>query len=163
MQYCLTNSPVGKLLLAGDNEALRLISFQDGAHPTPCDPSWTYDEAPFRGAISQIKDYFAGKLKTFTLNLKPEGTSFQQKVWQQLRSIPYGQTTSYGQIARAVGDPQASRAVGAANGKNPLSIVIPCHRVIGTSGKLVGYGGGLNIKESLLSLENGRNDKPLLF
>ena len=153
MQYCIINSPVGKLLLAGDSNALQLISFQDGTHPTPINPDWDYDEAPFRDAIDQLKAYFAGTLKKFSLKLKPEGTDFQQRVWQQLRSIPYGQTKSYGQIAQAIGNPQASRAVGAANGKNPISIVVPCHRVIGSSGQLVGFGGGLSIKESLLTLE----------
>lgn len=153
MYYCAINSPVGKLLLAGRCDALQLVSFQGGAHPTPIDPDWKYDESPFRDAIDQLKAYFTGKLKTFTLKLKLEGTAFQQRVWQQLRSIPYGQTVSYGQIAQAVGNPKASRAVGAANGKNPISIVVPCHRVIGSGGKLVGFGGGLSIKETLLSLE----------
>ena len=153
MQYCTINSPVGKLLLAGDGDALKLVSFQDGTHPTSINSDWDHDETPFRDAIEQLNAYFAGELKTFTLKLKPEGTEFQQKVWQQLRSIPYGQTTSYGQIARALGNPQASRAVGAANGKNPISIVVPCHRVVGSSGSLVGFGGGLSIKETLLSLE----------
>ena len=153
MQYCVINSPVGKLLLAADDGALKLISFQDGTQPTTVNPNWEYDESPFRDAIDQLNAYFAGELKTFTIKLKPEGTDFQQRVWQQLRSIPYGQTTSYGQIAKAIGNPQASRAVGAANGKNPISIVVPCHRVIGSSGSLVGFGGGLSIKETLLSLE----------
>ena len=154
MQYCTITSPVGKLLLAGEGSALKLVSFQDGTHPTAIDPKWEYDETPFRDAIDQLQAYFAGTLKKFTLKLKPpSGTAFQKRVWQQLRAIPYGQTVSYGQIAKAIGNPQASRAVGAANGKNPLSIVVPCHRVIGSSGSMVGFGGGLSIKESLLSLE----------
>ncbi len=155
MQYCVINSLVGKLLLAGDTDGLKLVSFQDGTHPVPHDPSWMYDEAPFADAINQIEAYFAGKLRAFTIKLKPQGTAFQLRVWKQLRTIPYGQTMSYGEIAQAIGKPKASRAVGAANGRNPLSIVVPCHRVIGSTGKLVGFGGGLDIKQQLLSLEQG--------
>lgn len=161
MQYCIIDSLVGKLLLVGEAQALRQISLQDGSHPIRCDSSWGYDESPFREAISQLEAYFAGELRTFTLRLKPQGTVFQQRVWEQLQAIPYGETTSYGKIAQAIGNPQASRAVGAANGKNPLPIVIPCHRVIGSSGRLVGYSCGLSIKEDLLSLERGYADKDL--
>ncbi len=153
LQYCVMHSPVGKVLLAGSREGLRLVSFQDGAHPIAPHPSWRYDEKPFRTAIRQFAEYFAGRRKTFSIKLHPEGTPFQHRVWQRLRTIPYGKTASYGQVARGIGKPHASRAVGAANGQNPLSIVIPCHRVIGSTGRLVGYGGGLGIKETLLSLE----------
>ena len=117
------------------------------------DPGWTYDEKPFRDVINQLRMYFLGKRKTFSVKLKPEGTPFQRRVWQALNTIPYGKTVSYGEIAKAIGKPTASRAVGAANGKNPLSIIVPCHRVIGGTGKLVGYGGGLGMKKTLLTLE----------
>lgn len=157
--YCVMKSPVGKLLLMGDRDGLKLLSFQDGAHPIPLDRNWTHDEKPLRKVISQLEAYFEGKLKNFTLQLTPEGTPFQRRVWQALQKIPYGKTVSYGEIAKAIGKPQASRAVGAANGQNPLSIVIPCHRVIGSTGQLVGYGGGLRIKETLLSLEHRHSSK----
>ncbi len=124
MRYCIINSPVGRLLLAGDGQTLGMVSFQDGTHPTACNPSWVYDAAPFRDAIQQIEAYFAGSLQTFTLKLRPQGTPFQEKVWRQLRAIPYGQTASYGWIAKAIGNPQASRAVGAANGEKPA---LACH------------------------------------
>ena len=153
LQYYVMKSPVGKLLLAGNREGLRLISFQDGAHPMNPDPGWTYDEKPFREVINQLRTYFSGKRKTFSVKLTPEGTPFQRRVWQALNTIPHGKTVSYGDIAKAIGKPKASRAVGAANGKNPLSIIVPCHRVIGGTGNLVGYGGGLDIKKTLLSLE----------
>jgi methylated-DNA-[protein]-cysteine S-methyltransferase len=104
-------------------------------------------------AIRQLEAYFAGKLDNFNLLLSPQGTPFQQRVWSELQNIPYGETISYGELARRIGNPKASRAVGLANGANPLSIVIPCHRVIGANGKLTGYGGGLPIKEKLLALE----------
>lgn len=140
-------------MLAGDQEGLKFISFQDGKHPKTPDPLWAYDEKPFRQAIKQFKAYFSGDLKTFLLKLAPEGSPFQQQVWQALKKVPYGKTVSYGEIAKAIGKPQASRAVGAANGRNPLSIVVPCHRVIGSTGQLVGYGGGLPIKGLLLNME----------
>ena len=103
--------------------------------------------------VSQLRSYFAGEREEFDLPLAPEGTPFQQEVWRRLCEIPYGETISYGELARRIGNPQASRAVGLANGSNPIPIVIPCHRVIGSNGKLTGYGGGLPIKEKLLALE----------
>lgn len=151
--YCVIESPVGKLLLAGNAQALTHVSFQDGRRSTQPDPQWTYSETPFQKSIQQLHEYFSGKRKTFKIKLAPEGTPFQRKVWDALQTIPYGRTLSYRQIANAIGKPQAVRAVGAANGQNPLSIVIPCHRVIGSNGKLVGFGGGLPIKEALLSHE----------
>lgn len=151
--YCVIDSPVGKLLLAGKNQCLELLSFQNGKHPTKLEASWINDERPFKETIRQLKAYFSGTLKKFTLKTAPQGTPFQRQVWLALRAIPYGKTLSYGDIAKAIGKPKASRAVGAANGKNPISIIVPCHRVIGSTGKLVGYGGGLPIKETLLTLE----------
>ncbi len=142
-------TPVGPLVLAGDREALRVIRFH--GHQ---DDAWVVDRAPFRDAIDQLKAYFAGKLSAFNLTLAPEGTEFQQSVWRALLDIPYGETTSYGAVAKRIGKPSAIRAVGAANGANPIPIVIPCHRVIGRNGKLTGFGGGLPRKELLLKLES---------
>ncbi len=155
MQYCFTeHSPVGKLLLVGDAEGLRRVSFVNAPSPIRIDPSWSYDPAPFREAIDQLHAYFEGTLRSFTVALNPQGTAFQHQVWRQLQTIPYGATTSYGQVARAIANPRGSRAVGAANRKNPLPILIPCHRVIGTHGQLVGYACGLGLKRTLLSLES---------
>ena len=153
VSYCVMPSPVGRILLAGNARILTHLSFQDGRHPTVPDPRWTYSEKPFQRPMRQLKEYFSGKRKTFTITLAPQGTPFQQRVWQALQTIPYGRTLSYGQIAKAIGKPKAARAVGAANGQNPISIIVPCHRVIGSNGKLVGYGGGLSIKETLLAHE----------
>jgi methylated-DNA-[protein]-cysteine S-methyltransferase len=155
ISYCQIPSPVGELLLAGNAKGLKLLSFQDGNHPVQPEHSWTYNEKPFVHVRKQLQAYFSGRLRKFTLQLAPEGTPFQLQVWQSLKKIPYGKTVSYGEIAKSIGNPSASRAVGAANGQNPLSIIIPCHRVIGSTGKLVGYGGGLSKKEQLLSLETG--------
>ena len=154
VSYCVMPSPVGRILLAGNARVLTHLSFQDGRHPTVPDPRWTYSEKPFQRPMRQLKEYFSGKRKTFTITLAPQGTPFQQRVWQTLQSIPYGRTLSYGEIAKAIGQPKAARAVGAANGQNPISIIVPCHRVIGSNGKLVGYGGGLSIKETLLAHES---------
>ncbi|MCY4613391.1 MAG: methylated-DNA--[protein]-cysteine S-methyltransferase [Nitrospira sp.] len=154
VSYCIVKSPVGRILLAGNARALTHLSFQDGRHPVDPDPQWTYSEKPFQRPIRQLNEYFSGKRKTFTIALAPQGTPFQQRVWQALRTIPYGRTLSYGQIAKAIGQPTAARAVGAANGQNPVSIIVPCHRVIGSNGKLVGYGGGLSIKDALLVHES---------
>ncbi len=142
-------TPIGPLVLAGDRDALRIIRFH--GHQ---EEAWVVDRAPFRAAIEQLRAYFAGKLTAFDLTLAPEGTPFQQSVWQALTHIPYGETTTYGAIARQIGRPNAIRAVGAANGANPIPIIIPCHRVIGSNGKLTGFGGGLPTKERLLKLES---------
>lgn len=155
MYYCYMNTPVGKLLLAGDEHSLRHIDFQDGPHPAKPGADWQEDAKPFRRVIQQLKEYFAGKRQSFDLELAPAGTPFQLKVWRALRRIPYGSTWSYGQLAQRVGNPKAARAVGAANGQNPLPIVVPCHRVIGANGSLTGFGGGLSIKQKLLELESG--------
>lgn len=140
---------IGPLVIAGDREALRLIRFHGRQ-----EDAWLPDRAPFRDAIDQLRAYFAGKLTEFDLPLAPDGTPFQKSVWAALQTIPYGQTTTYGAIAKQIGRPAAIRAVGAANGANPLPIVIPCHRVIGRNGKLTGFGGGLPTKELLLKLES---------
>lgn len=155
MYYCYLQTPVGKLLLAGDAQGLRQVDFQDGPHPAKPEPDWQQDAKPFREVIQQLKEYFAGKRQSFDLPLAPEGTDFQLRVWRALRGIPFGTTWSYGQLARRIGKPKASRAVGAANGQNPLPIIVPCHRVIGADGSLTGFGGGLKIKQQLLELESG--------
>jgi len=147
------DSPVGSLLLASDEAGLRQIHFAQNGHPARPNPDWKEDHAALHETIRQLHAYFAGELESFDLPLAPEGTPFQQKVWKELRRIAYGDTISYGELARRIGNPNASRAVGLANGSNPIPIVIPCHRVIGSNGKLTGYGGGLPIKEKLLALE----------
>lgn len=153
MYYTHMDSPVGRLLLAGDGDWIKLISFPTGHKTKEAKPAWTADALPFAEAIGQLTAYFAGELTTFDLPLAPEGTDFQRSVWNALLDIPYGATVSYGEIARAIGRPKASRAVGAANGDNPIPIVVPCHRVIGSTGKLTGFGGGIAVKATLLDLE----------
>jgi methylated-DNA-[protein]-cysteine S-methyltransferase len=146
-------SPVGTLLLAGDGSGLRQIVFPAGGRPAPADKAWTNESSALSEPVRQLRAYFGGEIEEFDLSLAPEGTPFQQKVWHELCRIPYGETISYGELARRIGNPNASRAVGLANGSNPIPIIIPCHRVIGSNGKLTGYGGGLPIKEKLLALE----------
>ncbi|HZQ19829.1 MAG TPA: methylated-DNA--[protein]-cysteine S-methyltransferase [Terriglobales bacterium] len=146
-------SPLGALLLASDEKGLREINFMDGCHPACRKPEWQENAAALKATIRQLRAYFAGELKDFDLPLAPQGTEFQQNVWAELCKIPYGETISYGELARRIGNPNASRAVGLANGSNPIPIIIPCHRVIGSNGKLTGYGGGLPTKEKLLALE----------
>jgi methylated-DNA-[protein]-cysteine S-methyltransferase len=155
MTRCFTQieSPLGPLLLVADEAGLREIRFVNGRHLTAPEPSWKEDRAPLSKTIQQLQTYFAGELESFDLQLAPEGTPFQLEVWRRLCDIPYGETISYGELAGRIGNPKASRAVGLANGSNPIPIVIPCHRVIGSNGKLTGYGGGLPIKEKLLALE----------
>jgi methylated-DNA-[protein]-cysteine S-methyltransferase len=144
---------VGRLLLAGDAAGLRILSFQDGRRPLTPGVDWQSVTTPFREAMEQLEAYFAGKLRRFDLLLAPAGTTFQREVWGTLQTIPYGETLSYGELARRIGKPNAFRAVGAANGRNPLPIIIPCHRVIGANGSLTGFGGGLPVKRALLAIE----------
>lgn len=153
MQWSVITSPVGPLFLATDSGGLYEIRFdahmQHEARSRATAPrSDTAEET-----AGQLTDYFRGALKQFNLPLRPRGTTFQNRVWAALREIPYGETASYGEIARRIGMPGAARAVGAANGRNPIPIVVPCHRVIGSQGRLTGYGGGLEIKRKLLELE----------
>ena len=147
------DSPIGRLLLAGDGESLIRVCFQSGPRPQQPADDWVAAVAPFRAAITQFGEYFAGERRRFDLPLAPRGTEFQRRVWRALREIPYGQTLSYGELARRIGNPSASRAVGLANGANPLPVIVPCHRVIGADGSLTGFGGGLPIKRKLLALE----------
>ncbi|MCA9726839.1 MAG: methylated-DNA--[protein]-cysteine S-methyltransferase [Candidatus Eisenbacteria bacterium] len=158
MSYQCLESPIGPLLIAADGKGLREIRFLGREIPT-IPTEWEEADADTKAGsivertVTQLREYFAGKRRSFRLPLAPRGTEFQQSVWDALCGIGYGEIVSYGEIAKRVGSPQASRAVGAANGSNPIPIVIPCHRVIGASGMLTGYGGGLDIKEHLLRLE----------
>ncbi|HVA55286.1 MAG TPA: methylated-DNA--[protein]-cysteine S-methyltransferase [Gammaproteobacteria bacterium] len=154
MQYCTLSSPVGELLLAGDDSGLHMLGFQGGTHPIRLQRHWQEDPRPFRKALAQLRDYFAGRRREFDLPLVPSGTEFQLKVWSALRTIPYGKTWSYAELAQRIRKPKAARAVGAANGQNPIPIIVPCHRVIGADGSLTGFGGGLKIKRILLELES---------
>lgn len=153
MYYCYLETPIGDLLLAGDEGALCLVGFPEGSMRREPEPDWIYSEKPFSDAREQLSAYFAGERKSFDLNLKPGGTEFQMQVLEELQKIPYGTTLSYGDIAKRIGRPKAVRAVGAANGRNPIPIIIPCHRVIGSSGDMTGFGGGIPTKEALLRLE----------
>ena len=153
MYYCYLNSPIGDLLLAGDDDGLSLIGFPQGKMRHDPEPDWIFNEKPFVAARQQLEEYFAGERTAFDLPLHLSGTDFQVQVLQELQRIPYGETTSYGDIAKRIGRPKAMRAVGAANGRNPIPIIVPCHRVIGSSGDLTGFGGGLATKEALLRLE----------
>jgi len=157
--YTTMESPVGPLLLAGDERGLLRISFGmaskgGGKRLKFPKAGWKQDAAPFAELIRQLRAYFDGQLKEFDVPLKLEGTEFQLRVWQALQQIPYGETISYLELARRIGDTKAVRAVGLANGSNPIPIVVPCHRVIGSDGSLVGFGGGLETKQRLLALES---------
>ena len=157
MNYMVMNSPVGPLAIAGDEAGLHFIQFGAGKRPARPEPDWRESEcAVVRETIRQLQAYFSRKLTRFELPLRPAGTPFQLAVWRELEKIPYGEVISYGELASRIGKPQAARAVGAANGSNPIPIVVPCHRVIGSNGRLTGYGGGLPIKEALLELEGAR-------
>jgi methylated-DNA-[protein]-cysteine S-methyltransferase len=153
LAYDEMKTPIGPLFVAADAAGLRFVLFGEGRRPPGQDREWRRDAAAVKEAASQLRAYFGGELQEFDLPLAPEGTPFQHEVWDQLCRIPYGETISYGELARRIGNPKACRAVGLANGSNPISIVIPCHRVIGSNGKLTGYGGGLETKEKLLALE----------
>jgi methylated-DNA-[protein]-cysteine S-methyltransferase len=152
--YTWYESPVGPLLLAGSPAGLNYVSFSSGRHAVAVDADWTEERSLFDNAIEQLHEYFAGERKTFSLTLMPEGTEFQKAVWSELQKIPYGETISYKELAERIGKPKAVRAVGAANGANPIPIIIPCHRVIGNDGSLTGFGGGLPLKKRLLKLES---------
>ena len=151
--YCEIPSPVGRLLLSGNEKALSGISFRGGSRAAAVAAGWRHDREPFREAIAQLEAYFEGERREFDLVLAPEGTGFQRSVWAMLRTIAYGETITYGELAARLGRAGSSRAVGAANGRNPIPIVIPCHRVIGANGSLTGFGGGLHVKRRLLALE----------
>ncbi len=148
INYSIYHSPIGKLLLGEEDEKLTLISFDSEGRSTE------KERSPFLKEVAkQLDEYFKGERREFQIPLNPKGTEFQKRVWQELTNIPYGETCSYKDIAERVNNPKGYRAVGLANNRNPITIVIPCHRVIGSDGKLVGYGGGLHIKRFLLELE----------
>lgn len=153
MYYTYATSPIGQLLLAGSADALQVIGFPHGDKARRADIGWERYGEPFKKTARQLNEYFAGERREFELELAPEGTKFQVEVLEALRGIPYGETRTYRDIAVAVGRPKAVRAVGNANGRNPLPIVIPCHRVIGSDGSLTGFGGGIEVKRYLLDLE----------
>ena len=153
MIYDTIDSPIGSLLLAGDDQAIRFIGLPESRHPLTIPAEWSRKPNAFAEANRQFAAYFSGELTEFDLPLSAQGTEFQKRVWNALCTIPYATTISYAELARRVGNPKASRAVGLANGANPLSIIVPCHRVIGANGSLTGYGGGLRAKQILLDLE----------
>jgi len=161
MYYCYLDTPIGELLLAGEDGALAMIGFPKGSMRRDPEADWIYNEKPLAKARQQLEEYFAGTRKDFDLPLRIKGTEFQVSVLNALQEIPYGKTMSYGEIAKRIGRPKAVRAVGAANGRNPIPIVVPCHRVIGSSGDLTGFGGGLDTKAALLRLE-AENTQDLL-
>ncbi len=152
--YTTFESPVGPLLLAGDPNALCLVRFENSKRSLAPHAGWKQNRAAFAEVIRQLQAYFCGELKEFDLPLALEGTDFQLRVWSALRTIPYGETISYARLAARIGNPKAVRAVGLANGSNPIPIIIPCHRVIGSDGGLTGFGGGLSTKKKLLELES---------
>ena len=151
--YTTIPSPFGEILLVCNDRGLTHLNFQEGTHPLSLDSDWQKDNDAFTETCAQLDAYFAGELREFDLPLAPQGTPFQLAVWQALQTIPYGRTLTYSQLAQQINKPKAVRAVGAANGRNPIPVIIPCHRVIGADGSLTGYGGGIQIKEALLSLE----------
>jgi methylated-DNA-[protein]-cysteine S-methyltransferase len=154
-------SPVGPITLAGQGTTLAHLRMVDQTHEPAARADWVRDDDAFDDAAAQLGEYFAGERTEFDLDLELAGTDFQRQVWAALQTIPYGETRSYGEIANQIGKPGAFRAVGLANGRNPIGIIVPCHRVIGASGSLTGYGGGLDRKQLLLDLEQERAEPRL--
>jgi methylated-DNA-[protein]-cysteine S-methyltransferase len=155
IRYRTIDSPIGPLTLAGHGSTLTNLRMVDQTYE-PSRTDWSPDPGAFADAVAQLDAYFAGELTDFDIGLDLRGTEFQRRVWQALLRIPYGETRSYGEIAEQIGAPGSARAVGWANGHNPIAIVVPCHRVIGAGGSLTGYGGGLDRKRTLLELEKKR-------
>ncbi len=153
----IDDSPAGPLLLAGNHDGLRVLSFGVGSRPREIDAAWVPDTAGvLKGVRKELDEYFAGRLRKFTTPLAFQGTPFQNQVWKELCKVPYGKTISYLELANRIKNPKAVRAVGMANGANPIAIIVPCHRVIGSNGSLTGFGGGLPTKRALLELESGQ-------
>lgn len=159
--FATVDSPIGELLLTGDGRALHGLWMQDAGRPRRPGPGWRRGDAAFAAVREQLAEYFAGERTAFDLPLAFAGTAFQQLVWAALREIPYGETMSYGELARRLGKPDAARAVGLANGRNPIAVIVPCHRVIGADGSLTGFGGGLERKRLLLELESPVTSLPI--
>ncbi len=155
MIYTTIDSPIGPLLLTGDGEALQGLSMQGGRRPVTIGSDWQREDDAFGSARTQLRQYFSGRRNAFELDLALAGNPFELTVWKALQQIPYGTTTSYGTLAQRIGRPSAARAVGLANGRNPIAVIVPCHRVIGADGSLTGFGGGLERKRFLLDLEAG--------
>jgi methylated-DNA-[protein]-cysteine S-methyltransferase len=155
VRHSIVSSPLGDLILWGEDGVLAGVEFTDSPPAARADSTWGRDDAAFADVAAQLRAYFAGELRTFDVQLALRGTAFQERVWNALREIPYGTTTTYGKLAVELGNAKSMRAVGLANGHNPISIIIPCHRVIGADGSLVGYGGGMHRKEWLLAHESG--------
>ncbi|MFT5816190.1 MAG: methylated-DNA-[protein]-cysteine S-methyltransferase [Psychroserpens sp.] len=158
MYYCTYQSPWGEIALTANDKGLSALAFQTGKSPITI-TDLTENNSKFTEVIQQLTEYFAGDRKHFDLPLAPEGTNFQKKVWQALTEIPCGETKSYGWIAKSINNEKAVRAVGSANGANPIALIVPCHRVIGSNGKLTGYAGGLALKAKLL-MHEGAQFKP---
>jgi methylated-DNA-[protein]-cysteine S-methyltransferase len=163
VHYRYHDSPLGRLLLVGDHTGLLQVAMDIEGKPWRLDPAWRSAATELDEACRQLDGYFAGKRQAFDLRLAPRGTAFQQAVWQALLSIPFGQTSTYSALAAQIGRPSAVRAVGAANGANPIAVIIPCHRVIGRDGSLTGYAGGLTRKALLLRLEGAQQQAELAF
>ncbi|HWF74151.1 MAG TPA: methylated-DNA--[protein]-cysteine S-methyltransferase [Solirubrobacteraceae bacterium] len=161
MLYGTIESPIGELLLAGEEDELKVLHMQGGRRPLTPPADWTRSEDAFAPLRAQLGEYFAGRRRHFDLTLAPTGNPFDLAVWDALLEIPYGETVSYGELAARIGHPGAPRAVGVANGRNPIAVIVPCHRVIGADGSLTGYGGGLERKRLLLDLEAGVQALPL--
>ena len=154
--YTVMDSPIGPLLIVGARDALQMVGFPSGKGHVAPRAEWTRDDGALRFATGPLREYFAGERRTFDVPLAPRGTPFQLEVWRELARIPYGTTISYGTLVTRLGNPAASRAVGAANGSNPIPIIVPCHRVIGANGSLTGFGGGIETKRWLLAHEQQR-------
>jgi methylated-DNA-[protein]-cysteine S-methyltransferase len=162
-RYRTIESPVGFITIAGDHDGtITALRMEDQAHPPAGMEEWEAAPDAFSEAVAQLEAYFAGERTEFDLPLRLDGTDFQRTVWAGLLEIPYGETISYGELASRIGKPNASRAVGLANGRNPVAIIVPCHRVIGAGGSLTGYGGGLDRKRTLLDLERAHREPQLI-
>jgi len=158
MYYCIYQSPFGEIALTANDNGLSALAFQSGKSPITL-AGFSQDSSKFSAVIQQLSEYFAGDRKHFDLPLAPSGTNFQKQVWQALTKIPCGETKSYGWLAKSINNEKAVRAVGTANGANPIALIVPCHRVIGSNGKLTGYAGGLALKAKLL-MHEGAQFKP---
>lgn len=156
-QYCDYQSPIGTLTLIGSNGALEELRFPNKVKLELPEEQYLKDAGSFKDVVEQLSQYFDGRRTDFDLQISLIGTEFQKRVWQELRNIPYGKTASYGEIAERINNPKACRAVGLANNKNPIPIIVPCHRIIGKDGSLTGFGGGLELKQQLLDLEGFRD------